>query len=218
MHFLDAWVELSLLDAIRLLGPLALLVVSTLLPGHRVGRLAALAVAGAIPLLRELAAPPALALGWVALWLLLTFLPPEPDEAASRPLARGRGVVESGAVGLLLALALGLLLLMAVARQDMSPEETRRASLGAAFMVVGILHLMLRRHIRRALVGFTTLGLGLQILDGAAQGAQLNPDSLTGTGVLVAAWLAVILGLRVAAARERHAGTAWVSDAHDLHD
>lgn len=218
MHFLDAWIELSPLDAIRLLGPLGLLLISTLVPGHRVARLAALALAVAIPFLRELAAPPALALGWVALWLLLAFLPPEPDEAASKPLAQGRGVVESGAVGLLLALALGLLLLTAVARQDMSFEETRRASLGAAFLLVGLLHLMLRRHIRRALVGFTTLGLGLQILDGAAQGAQLDPNAMTGTGVLVAAWLAVILGLRVAAARARYAGTAWVGDAHDLHD
>jgi hypothetical protein len=218
VHFLDAWVELSPLDAVRLLGPLALLVISTLVPGHRAARLAALAVAGAIPLLRELAAPPALALGWVALWLLLAFLPREPDEAASKPLAQGRGVFEAGAVGLLLALALGLLLLMAVARQDMSPEETRRVSMGAALLVVGILHLMLRRHIRRALVGFATLGLGLQILDGAAQGAQLDPNALTGTGVLLASWLAVILGLRVAAGRERYAGTAWVGDAHDLHD
>jgi len=218
VHFLDAWAELSPLDVVRLLGPLGLLLISTVVPGHKVARVAALTVAIAIPFLRELAAPPLLVLGWMALWSLLVFLPPEPDEAASRPLAQGRGVVESGAVGLLLALALGLLLFTAVARQDMSSEETRRASLGAAFLVVGLLHLMLRRHIRRALVGFTTLGLGLQFLDGAAQGAQLAPSARTGTGVLLGAWLAVILGLRIAAARARHAGTAWVGDAHDLHD
>ena len=218
MHFLDAWLELAPLDVVRLLGPLALLVASTFIPGRRVSRLAALGVAVAILPLRELAAPPLLSVGCVALWLVLVMLPAEPEEAARKPLARGRGVVESGAVGLLLGLALGLLLMTAVARQDMSHEETRRASLGAAFLVVGFLHLMLRRHLRRALAGFATLGLGLQILNGAAQGAQLDPSAGTGAGVLVAAWLAVLLGLRVAAARERYAGSVWVSDAHDLHD
>ena len=75
-----------------------------------------------------------------------------------------------------------------------------------------------RRHIRRAMVGFAALGLGLQMLDGAAQGAQLDPSAATSGGVLLGSWLAVILALRVAGTRERYAGTAWVSDAHDLHD
>lgn len=218
MHFLDAWAELSAFDLVRLLGPLVLLGASTFVPGRRVARLAALGVAAAIPLLRELATPPVYAVGWVALWLLIALWPGESDEAARRPLARGRGVIESGTVGLLLALGLALLLLMAVARQDMSPEETRRASYGTALVVIGLLHLMLRRHIRRAMAGFAAMGLGLQVLDGAAQGAQLNPGNLTGGGVLLAAWLTVVLALRVAGARERYAGTAWVSDAHDLHD
>lgn len=218
MHFLDAWAELSVLDLARLLTPLGFLITATFLPGRRVARVAALVVAGSIPLLRELATPPWMSACWVALWLMLVFLPGEADGAARKPLARIRGVVESGAVGLLLGLALGLLLLMAVARQDMSAEETRRAALGAAFMVVGLLHLMLRRHLRRAMTGFATLGIGLQVLNGAAQGAQLDPSAITGGGVLLAAWLSVVLGFRVASARERHAGTAWVSDAHDLHD
>jgi len=218
VHFLDAWTELSPFDAVRLLGPLALLVASTFIPGRRVSRLAALGVAVAILPLRELAAPSLLSVAWVGLWLLLVLLPGEPEESARRPLSRGRGVVESGAVGVLLGVALGLLLMTAVARQDMSHEETRRASLGAAFLVVGILQLMLRGHLRRALAGFATLGLGLQILHGAAQGAQLDPDPGTAVGLLVATWLTVVLGLRVAAARERYAGSAWVSDAHDLHD
>ena len=217
MHFLDAWIELSPFDAVRLLGPLALLVASTFIPGRRVSRLAALGVAVAILPLRELAAPPIVSMAWVALWLLLVLLPGEPGESG-KPLARGRGVVESGAVGVLLGVALGLLLMTAVARQDMSHEETRRASLGAAFLVVGILQLMLRRHLRRALSGFATLGLGLQILHGAAQGAQLDPDPGIAFGLLVATWLTVVLGLRVATARERYAGSGWVSDAHDLHD
>ena len=218
MHFLDAWMELGPLDVVRLLGPIALLVASTFIPGRRVSRLAALGVAVAILPLRELAAPPLLSAGWVALWLVLVLLPGDPDEVARKPLSRGRGVVESGAVGLLLAVAMGLLLMTAVARQDMSYEETRRASLGAAFLIVGFLHLMLRRHLRRALAGFATLGLGLQILHGTSQGVQLEPSAGPAVGLLAGTWLTVLLGLRVARARERYAGSGWVSDAHDLHD
>jgi hypothetical protein len=218
VHFLDAWAELSTFDLTRLLAPLALLVVATFLPGRRASKVAALGVAASIPLLRELDTPPAITIGWVALWLLLVFRPGESDERARRPLAASRGVVESGTVGLMLGLALGLLLLIALARQDMSPEETRVASYGAAFIVVGLLHLMLRRHIRRAMVGFAALGLGLQLLDGVARGAQLDPSPLAAGAVLPAAWLAVALAVRVAGARARHAGTEWVSDAHDLHD
>ncbi len=218
MHFLDAWAELSAFDLARVLTPLGLLVATTFLPGRALARVAALGVAASLPLLRELGTPPGATIGWVLLWLVLVFLTHEPDEAARRPLAQSRGVVESGAVGLMLGLALGLMLMMAVARQDMSPEETRRASYGAAMLVVGLLHLMLRRHIRRAMVGFAALGLGLQVLDGAAQGAQLDPTPLTGGAVLLGAWLAVLLAVRVAGARERRAGTAWVGDAHDLHD
>ena len=36
--------------------------------------------------------------------------------------------------------------------------------------------------------------------------------------MLLATVLAAALAMRVAAGRERLAGTAWVSDAHDLHD
>jgi hypothetical protein len=100
----------------------------------------------------------------------------------------------------------------------MSPEETRRASAGVSLVAIGLLHLMLRRHIRSAMVGFAAFGLGLQLLDGAAQGAQLDPSPFTAGAILLASWLAVILASRVAGARARYAGTAWVSDAHDLHD
>jgi hypothetical protein len=77
---------------------------------------------------------------------------------------------------------------------------------------------MTRGHARRAGGGFASLGLGLQILDGAARAAQV-PATLPPEGaVLLATTVAVALSFRVAISRERLAGTAWVSDAHDLHD
>jgi len=217
VHFLDAWAELSPLDLVRLLGPLALLGVATFIPGRVTARLVALGVGALIPFWRELSTPPALTIGWVALWLWLALQSGRSHEAR-RPLAASRSLLESGSVGLALALALGLLLVTAVARQDMSPEEARRASSGALLVVIGLLHLMLRRRIRGAMLGFAAFGLGLQLLDGAAQGAQLDPSPVPGQAILLSAWLAVILASRVAGARSRYAGTAWVSDAHDLHD
>jgi hypothetical protein len=62
------------------------------------------------------------------------------------------------------------------------------------------------------------MGLGLQILDGAARGAQVQLALAPAVWPLVATALSVLLVLRVAAVRERWAGSPWVPDAHDLHD
>src|SRR5262252_3910049 len=107
------------------------------------------------------------------------------------------------------------------------PEDTARRPLakvggmvetGTVGLALGIVHLMLRRHIRRAMIGFAAMGMGLQVLDGTAQGAQIQAAPTSAVALLVATWLAVALALKVAVARERYAGTGWVSDAHDLHD
>jgi len=63
-----------------------------------------------------------------------------------------------------------------------------------------------------------SLGLGLQVLESAAREAQVFVALNPGGAVLLATVLASSLAMRVAASRERLAGTAWVSDAHDLHD
>ena len=110
------------------------------------------------------------------------------------------------------------LLIAAVARQDLSPEDGRRASYGLLLLGLGLLHLMLRRHVRRAIVGFGALGLGFQVLDGAARGAQVALGALAQGPPLLATTIAVALAIRLARGRERHASSAWVSDAHDLHD
>jgi hypothetical protein len=219
VHFLDAWLEISPLDLARLLAPLGFLTASAFIPGLRIGQVTTLGVAASLPFLHELGAPLGIVGAWVILWLFLGWWRPgDAEETARRPLARTRGAAETHTVGLALGLALTLLLIAAVARQDMSPDDTRRASLGAALLSTGILHLMLRRHIRRAMTGFAAMGLGLQVLHGAAQGAQVGPLPWTAAALFLATSLGVVLALRVAIARERHAGTAWVSDAHDLHD
>ncbi|MBI3539061.1 MAG: hypothetical protein HY076_02160 [Candidatus Eisenbacteria bacterium] len=175
-------------------------------------------MAVAVPLLRELGASPLITAGWSLLWLLVAWGAGVPEGVARRPIASTRGVVESGTVGLLLGVLLLALLIAAVARQGLSPEDARRASYGALLLVIGIVQLMLRRHARRAGVAFASLGLGLQVLDGAARGAQVPGTLIPAGAVLLVTAIAAALATRVAAIRERIAGTAWVSDAHDLHD
>ncbi|TMQ73653.1 MAG: hypothetical protein E6K81_03640 [Candidatus Eisenbacteria bacterium] len=218
MQFLASWSELSAFDLLRLLAPPGFLIAALLLPGVRVARVAALGVALAIPLLHELGTSPPLTAAWSALWLLVAWAAGAREGAARRPLAHPRGRVEAGTVGMLLGLALLALLVVAVARQDLSPEDARRASLGALILSLGLIHLMMRGHARRAGVSFASLGLGLQVLDGAARAAQVPQTLPQGGAVLIATAIAVALAMRVAASRERLAGTAWVSDAHDLHD
>ena len=218
MEFLESWTELTLLDLLRLLAPAGFLLVSMLLPSVRVARLAAIGVALSIPFVGELGVSPQLSAAWSALWLLIAWSAKGRDGVARRPLATTQAIVESGTVGLLLALALSALLVAAVARQDLSPEEARRASYGVLLLMLGFGDLMLHAHARRAGLAFGALGLGLQVLENAARDAQVLETNEPGGAVLLATVLAVALAVRVATSRERLAGTAWVSDAHDLHD
>jgi len=216
VHFLDAWRELSAIDLVRLLAPAALLVLATVLPGARIVRAAAIGVALFLPGLRELAVTPWIVAGWIALWLFIAWGATGAGEG--EPIDPARGMLETSTVSLALGLLLLLLLIVAVGRQDLSPEDGRRASFGLLVLGVGLLHLMLRRHARRAALAFGAMGLGLQVLDGAARGAQVQIGTVHASGVLIATALAVFVVMRIASARERYAGSPWVVDAHDLHD
>jgi hypothetical protein len=218
VEFLDCWTELTLPDLLRLLAPALFLTLATLLPGVRIVRLAAIGVALTIPLVEELGVSPRFTVAWSALWLLIAWASRGQEGAARRPLAARHGVLEASTVGLLLGIVLMALLIAAVARQALSPEEARRASYGALLLMLGLLHLMLHGHVRRAGVAFGSLGLGLQVLESAAREAQVFVALNPGGSVLLATVLAAALAMRVASSRERLAGTAWVSDAHDLHD
>jgi hypothetical protein len=155
---------------------------------------------------------------WTLLWAGVAWRAGAGGRAVRNPVAARPGGVESGTVGLLLGLVLLALLVAAVARQDLSPEDGRRASYGLLVMCLGLLHLMLRRDALRATVAFAALGLGLQVLEAAARATLLAPEARDPGHVLVATAAAVALADRLARVRQQDAGSAWVSDAHDLHD
>lgn len=117
-----------------------------------------------------------------------------------------------------LGAALVPLLLVAASRPSLDPAGTRVTSLGALLVGFGLLHLMLRRHLRRALLAFAALGLGLELLGSAARATDALHAGPPAGGALAATLVALGLAHRVAGARERHAGSPYVGDAHELHD
>ena len=217
MHFIDAWASLPPLDLIRLLLPAGFLVLAVFLPGRGAARLTALGVALCLPLVRELEVPPQLLVVWVVLWIAIAWQAGRVTAGARRSLTTRLGGMEPGTVGLLIGIALLALLFAAVARQDLAPEETRRVAYGLLLIDLGLLHLMLRRHALRAAVAFGALGLGLQVLDGMARAGEVGAAAST-PGVVLATAVAVAVAVRLAGSRERAAGTAWITDAHDLRD
>ena len=145
MHFLDAWTQLPPLDLFRLVPPAGLLALAAFVPGRRSGRIMAAIVAFFALLLAELGPRWPIGAAWSALWILVAWRVGirrrAPDQAApARP-----GGVESAAVGTLLGLALLALLVAAVARQDLDPDDSRGASYGLFMVCAGLLQLMLRR-------------------------------------------------------------------------
>ncbi len=217
MHFFDTWSQLGFTDSVRLVVPVALLLLAIVLPGRRNARLAAAGLALTVPLLRELSPWP-LAWGWSLLWAGIAWQVGRPRDVAGPESAARPGGFESGTVGMFLGLALLTLLIAAVARQDLAPAESRRASYALLVLGLGLLHLMLRRHALRATIAFAALGLGLELLESAARDAELPGTAPAPGGVLLATAVAVTIAVRLARARERAGGTMWVSQAHDLHD
>jgi hypothetical protein len=217
VHFLDSWTELAAFDLVRLLAPAVLLVITIFLPGRHVARPAALGVAVAVVFLPELGSPWLMG-GWALVWIAIGVLVGRVAPGATDSPVNRAGGAESLVIGLLIGLALLALLTAGVARQDLSPEDGRRASWGLLLLGLGLLHLMLRRHALRALMAFGALGLGLQMLEGAARGTQIPSELAPAWVILVGTIGAVALVARVARGRERVAGSAWVGDAHDLHD
>src|SRR5205085_10988908 len=121
-------------------------------------------------------------------------------------------------VGLMLGVALLALVAAAVARQDLTPVETRSASWGLLLLSLGLLHLMLRRDALRAMLAFGALGLGVQVLDRSARAASLSAGPADNGVIVLVSALATAIVARLGTIRQQDAGSAWVSDAHDLHD
>lgn len=114
--------------------------------------------------------------------------------------------------------ALLLLLLAAVSREPLAPLDSRRASLGVLILGVGLLHLMMRRHVRRAVLAFAALGLGLELLSASARAVDVTHAGAPPGAALGATLVAVAIAWRIAGTRERVAGSPLVSDAHELQD
>lgn len=220
MHLLDAWTALSVADLARLLGiPLAILV-AALLPGRRAIGVAALVIAIAVAACAELADGWVVRAAWCGAWLAVAWFAGASglDAARRRPVRRGG--FEAGVVALPLGGALALLLLAAVSRQSLtlSALDVRRASLGVFVLGAGLLHLMMRRHARRATLAFASLGLGLELLATSARRADVTGAGAPAGAALAATLVAVALVARIAGARERFADSPLVSDAHELPD
>ncbi len=218
MHLLEAWTSLGPFHLARLLALPGAMLVATLLPGRQLARIAALVGAAGVLLLSEMAVPLWVRGAWVVVWLGIAWLSGRADrpELAGSP-SRRRGV-EAGAVALPLGLALLALMLAAVWRQTFEPEDARRASLGALLVGLGLLHLMMRRHVRRATLAVGALGVGLELLTASARTADVSQEGAPAGAALVAALLVITLVTRIADGRERWAGSAFVSDAHELQD
>ena len=222
MHFLDAWTRLSPDEFARLMLAPACVALAILLPGRRASALACLGLAVAVLIAPDpigLGAPGFLAsrIAWALLWLVLAaVLGRAPGDAVRDPSSR-HGGIESGAVGLLLGLALFTLLVAALARADLDERISREASYALLLIALGLLHLMLRRHVLRATLAFGALGLGLDRLVRTA-GAQQLPNDARPMAVVLGTALAVALVARIARLRLGGGAGAWVSGAHDLHD
>lgn len=222
MQFLDAWALLAPADLARLLGVPVALLVAALLPGRGVVRLAAVVVALLVVRSPELGGPWGVALGWALLWGLVAWLGGgaslEPRAGEGRRSRHLRTGFESSVIALPLGGALVVLTLAGLARQQMDPLDARRAAVGALVVGAGVLHLMLRRHVRRATLAFAAIGLGLELLLASARAADPAGEGPPPGAALLGAAMAVALALRVAVSRERYAGSPLVPDAHDLRD
>ena len=216
MHCIDAWTSLPPIEALLLMAPAGLVVLSLLIPGRRLARTLAAALAGVVWLMPGLDSLGVRA-AWCALWVLVAVVLGGADRDRSTGATRPSGV-ESGVVGLLLGGALFVLLVVAIGRQDLPAEPTRQASVGFLLVAAGVAHLMLRRDVRRATMSFAILGFGLQVLERAASSATLEGSDVPLAAAPLATAITVLLAARAAAVRQRDAGSAWVSQAHDLHD
>jgi hypothetical protein len=217
VHFLDAWTRLAPAELARLILAPVSLTLAIVLPGRRPSAFACFGLAAAA-LLTPGAEGVFHRLAWMLLWLLLasSILRARPDPPADPTMRRGG--LESGAVGLLLGVALMLLLIVAVARQNLDEAPTRDSSYALFLVTLGLLHLMLRRHVSRAAVAIGAMGLGLDRLMLAAEAQQLPGAPVPTLAVWIGTALAVALVLRIGRLRLEGGGGAWVSGAHDLHD
>jgi hypothetical protein len=218
MHLLEAWTSLGPLHLARLLALPGAMLVATLLPGRQLARGSALVAAVGVMLLNEMAVPWWVRGTWALLWLGIAWQSGLRERPDLMPPSPRRRAFEAGAVALPLGAAMLALMLAAVWRQTFEPDDARRASLGALLVGLGLLHLMMRRHVRRAAIAVGALGVGLELLTAAARAADVAHEGAPAGSALLASTLAIVIVTRIADGRERYAGSVFVSDAHELQD
>ncbi len=217
MQFVDAWTSLAPLELLLLLAAPGIAIAAMLLPGRAVARTASIGMAFAGSALPD-QGPLELRAGWFVLWIAVSIVSGFKHDITPRAGLARPGGVESGAIALLLGAGLLVLLIVALGRQNLSPELTRPSAVALVLIIAGVAHLMLRRDALRGAMAFATIGLGLQWLDRAARISVLEAPAFPEGAVLAATAIAVALAARVALIRQHDAGSAWVSHAHDLHD
>ena len=193
MHLLEAWTTLGPFHLARLLALPGAILVATLLPGRVLARGTALVCALAVGLLDELAVPWWARGAWVVLWLVIAWQAGMPERADLLPSPPRRRGFEAGAVALPLGIALLSLMLAAVWRQTFEADDARRASLGALLVGLGLLHLMMRRHVRRAALALGSLGVGLELLTASGRAADVAHEGAPAGAALLAAALAILI-------------------------
>jgi hypothetical protein len=157
-------------------------------------------------------------MGWAALWLVVAITLHRGARAGMRRPVERTGGFESTLTGLVLGVPFFALMAVAIARQDLPLPATHMTTAGALYVTLGLIHLMVRRHILRAALGWGFVGVGLQAFQSAT--AVTLPATLAPhpAAMLIATAVALALVLRIGLLRARWAGSAWLSDAHDLHD
>jgi len=218
MHFLDAWTSLSLLDQLRLVTPAALMIAAILLPGRRAAIAIAFALAVAVPLSGAASGGMLRQAGWALLWVLVGLVLVRGSGSGMRRPVERAGGLESSVIGLMLGIPFFALLTLAIARQDLGLVVTRVTTVGVLYVTLGLIHLMVRRHVLRSALGWGFLGFGLQVIESATLATLPRPIAPQSGFILVATAITLALVLRLGLSRARWVGSAWLSDAHDLHD
>lgn len=218
MHLLHAWTSLALADLVRLLALPIAVALATFLPGRRVARVTAGVVAACMLLMAELGGAWWVRAGWAATWTVLAVWVGRGAAESATGREPRRAGFEAWVLGLPLGVGVMLLLLAALSRQQLAPEASRLALSGVLLVSFGLLHLLTRRHVRRAAIAFAALALGLELLAAAVRALDVLHEGAPAGAALAAAVLGSALLLRLADAREFRAHAPLVSDAHDLHD
>ncbi len=217
MHLLDAWLTLPPGDLLRLLLMPIAAALATFLPGRRIARWAAVLMAVGSLGSAEIGGSWLVRAGWAGLWAGLAWWVGR-EGADSELHEPKRERFEAWVLGFPLGIGVLLLLLAALSRQVLPDDASRSAQIGVSLLALGMLHLLTRRHIRRAVLAFAFIAFGIEALSAAVRAIDVLQEGSPSGAALAGAFVVFALLIRLTHARESLARAPLVSDAHDLHD